>query len=364
MVGSRSPWGVEVRDGVEPFETEWRALATPANATPFQAFGLMRLFFRTVVANGHGTPVVALVRHADGRPAALFPMLRTRRYGLVWLRTDARPLDFCAPILDPALTAADVPTIARTVLAAVPGADLLYCNKMPARFFETASVMPDVANAARLRLSAWSLRLAGRSVADLAALQPTRSRGHLRRSRQKLERAYAVAFSIAFGDAITDADFETFRRLRSESAAAKGRSNILDDPFWTDFYLGLRNGEADPCVPWLAKLTADGEVIAVLFGFQVGTWVMVIMPASKLGDWKTYAPGLQLMQDTILHFHAAGAELFDLSIGDMSYKRRFGCDEVALHDALFAWRPLGLTYYVAWRAKIRIRNRMKKIGEN
>ena len=47
----------------------------------------------------------------------------------------------------------------------------------------------------------------------------------------------------------------------------------------------------------------------------------------------------------------------------MDYKRRFGCEEVALYDALFAKTLTGRIYYLLWRLKIAIRARMKTIAE-
>ena len=57
------------------------------------------------------------------------------------------------------------------------------------------------------------------------------------------------------------------------------------------------------------------------------------------------------------------ADFFDLSIGDMAYKRRFGSDEVPLYDALFARGILGRLYYALWKVKTGIRSRMKKIAD-
>jgi CelD/BcsL family acetyltransferase involved in cellulose biosynthesis len=363
MQGTKTAWRVETANGVEPFEAAWHELAGPGNATPFQDFGLMRLFFRHLAALRPDEPVVALVRRPDGHPAAIFPMMRSRRHGLVWLRTDARPIDYCAPILDPALSPIEAGDIARAVLAAVPGADLLYCNRMSGMFGDTANPLVGLPNAGRLRLSAWVLRLAGRSRAEVAAAQTAKFRSHLRRSLQKLVKAHDHVFSMSIGAAISEAEIAAFRGLRAESAEQKGRANIFEEPEWRDFYRGLLDGRAAPLQPWLSRLEADGEAIAVLFGFTDGRRAVAIMTASKTDHRKIYAPGLLLFDETIARFQAMRTEYFDLSVGDMAYKRRFGCDEIPLYDALFARGLRGRLYYASWRVKIAIRRRMKKISE-
>lgn len=354
-------WRVEVSDGVEDFETTWRQLATPRTSTPFQNFELTRLFNAALADRGGAEPVVARVSRSDGRPAALLAMTRLRRHGLDWLVTDARPLDYCAPILAPDVTGDEIPGLVGAVMAAVPGADLLYCNKMPGSFEGAANPFVGLANTHRLRLSAWLLPLAGRDREAVLSGEHASFRKNRRRCAGKLAKAHRVGFSIAVGTEITEADLALFSAMRTESTREKGRDDILDDPDWAGFYRGLFAGRASPMLPWLSRLEADGEAIAMLFGLSDGRRPVAILAASRLGPWKPYAPGLQLFEQTILHFHAAGAEIFDMSIGDMVYKRRFGCDRLALHDALFPSSLAGHAYYRLWQLKMMVRDRMKPI---
>lgn len=363
MARSGDKWLVEIHDTVDHLEAEWSALAGPHNATPFQSHGFTHLLVRQLVANGAEAPIVALVRSQSDRPVALFVIMRSRRHGLRWLLTEARPIDYCSPIFDRSLTTDDLRDIVRAVLAAVPGVDLLYCNRMPDRFESGPNPFVRLPNAARLRLSAWKLKLTGRSAQDVVAARHASFRANLRRRTQKLAQAHRREFSLAIGNEIDEADIAAFRKLRATSTEEKGRVDILTQEEWSDIYLGLLKGEGGTCRGWLSKLTADGEPIAYLFGICEARCVVATLPASKLGEWKLYSPGLQLFADTIEHFRAAGYDCFDLSIGDMDYKRRFGCEEIALHDALFPKTLAGRAYYLLWRLKVAIRARLKPLAE-
>lgn len=356
---AKARWTVDVRDSVEGLEAEWRALMRADNATPFQQYGLMRQFYRQLAVNRSAEPVVALVRNAGGEPVAIFPMMRVRKHGLSWLRTDARPLDYCAPIVDASLSPAEAGEIAMAVAAAVPRADIIYCNKMPAHFGGTANPLVALPNAGRLRLSAWSITLAGRTPQDLVEAQAASFRKKMRKHLRKMNESYRRSFRIAVGAEITKEDYDAFREMRSNSFREKGRSNILDDEEWLPFYDALVKGEAGDCQAWLAVLEADGKPVAFLLGFLHGRTVQGLMPASLLGEWLPFRLGLQLKQDVLLHFQQAGADVFDMSIGDMQHKRHFGCDELALHDAMFPGTWRGLAYYWFWRLKIKIRSRIK-----
>ena len=157
MARSGGKWLVEIHESIDHLEVEWSELANRRNATPFQSHGFMRLLFRQLTVKGIATPVIALVRSQEGRPVALFPMMRSRRHGLRWLLTEARPVDYCSPVFDASLTADDLREIIRAVLAAVPRVDLLYCNRLPDRFGDRPNPFVHLPNAARLRLSAWIL---------------------------------------------------------------------------------------------------------------------------------------------------------------------------------------------------------------
>ena len=352
-------WTIETGDRLEPFEAAWHALVTPENATPFQSFGLMRLFYRQVKDHRGETPVIALASHPDGRPAALFPMLRTRRRGLTWLNTDARPLDYAAPVFDPALSPQEARAIAGAVLKAT-GADLLYCNKMPAHFLGRPNPLIGLAESGRLRFSAWNMPLEGRSRDAIVAAQYKKMRKNLRRCAKRLAAEHGRGFRISLGEEISDSDFRDFLTLRAESFGEKGRNDILDDPHWRDFYMSLARSRHETCTPWLSRLEAGGETVAFLFGFMNGRDAVAIMPASKSGPWKIHAPGLQLFEETILHFHAMQARMLDLSVGDMPYKQRLGCEELALHDALFARGAAGRLHQLFWRLKVKLRERLRK----
>lgn len=343
-------WTVEVHGGVEGLEEAWRSFAGPHNSTPFQNHDLMRLFYRWSGAE----PVVAVARHPGGAVAAIFPMLRERRHGLRWLRTDARPLDYCAPILDPALTPQQALGLARAVLAAVPRADILYCNRMPAAFAGAPNPLAAVANAGRLRLSAWALPLS-----DGGKARRVRFRASVRARIRRLAEAHHRVVAIASGRDIAPADMAAFRRLRAETLPRRGRSDILAEPRWAGFYDGLTSGEAGGCVPWLATLKVDGEFVAGLYGFVEGSRVEALLAASRLDRWGQWWPGLQLFEEAVAHFGQRGAALFDFSIGDMEYKRRFGCEQVALHDAMFARGAAGRLYYLLWRLKVKIRDKLR-----
>jgi len=354
-----SDWIVDITEAIDDFAEDWRSFVTPDNATPFQHYEVMRIVFSRLISGG-GKPKIARVRDPNGRLVALFPMHILRQHGLTWLRTDVRPLDYCAPIFAPGLTQNQTSDIIRAVLAAVPEADLLYVNRIPETFSGAPSPLITMPNTARLRLSSWHLTLKGQTLDDLVARQSKQFKSQLRTRTKKFMAKHDRKIDVAFGKDVSAADFEAFSDLRQSSFDVKERSNILSDPQWGPLYATLL-AEGIECRAWLATLRADGEILAALYGFQTGLRVQIILPASKMGDWQYYRLGLQLFQETITYFHKQGAEIYDLSIGDSPYKKRIGGAEEGLYDALFPRSFAGYVYYILWRLKVKLRARMRPI---
>jgi len=358
-VSRQSDWRVDVTSNIEDFAEDWRRFVTPANATPFQHYDFLRIFFARLSAGG-GQPHIARVRNANGALVALFPMHMVRKHGLNWLRTDERPLDYCTPIFDPALSADHARDIIRAVLAAIPKADLFYVNRIPDQFADGPSPLANMPNAGRLRLSSWQIKMKGASLSALSGRQSKQFKSQLRSRTKKLAEQFERKFDIAFGQSVSPEMYAAFADLRQSSFDTKGRSNIASDPQWGPLYPSLL-AEGQQCRAWLASLSADGEMVAALYGFEADKRVQIILPASKMGDWQYYRLGLQLFQETLTHFHAEGAEIFDLSIGDSPYKKRMGGEEEALYDALFPGSFLGQIYYRLWRLKVALRAKMGRI---
>lgn len=357
----KSGWLVEISHTVEPFEQEWRLLRRPDNSTPFQDFDLMQVLYRQLAANGLMQPVVALVRHPDGTAAALFPMMKMRRHGLTWLRMDASPLDHCVPLLDTSLQHHDIRAIISAVIAAVPGVDLLYCTKMPEHFEGRENPLAKFGNVARLRLSAWQLELAGASWKELVAKRQKRFKSKLSSRIKQLSASHDRQFAIRFGADVSAADFLEFKALRATGFSEKDRTDILGDADWAGFYDGMLEKTGGTCQAFLATLKADGLMIAGLYGFVADGRAEIVLPASLMGEWKDVLPGLQLFDETLSHFFNEQYRLYDFSIGDMAYKRRFGAEQVNMYDALFPASLAGRIYFLAWRFKTAIRARMKPV---
>src|SRR5690606_19308378 len=59
------------------------------------------------------------------------------------------------------------------------------------------------------------------------------------------------------------------------------------------------------------------------------------------GEWARASPGKLLIHRTLMQMHGEGYRRFDFSVGNYSYKRRFGPTRTPLYNLVRAATPLG-----------------------
>lgn len=342
---------------IDEVEPQWRALAKIAPVSPFQSFGAMRLFLEVAARNG-ASPVVATVSLAGGaRPVAIFAMTRARKGPFTTLTlADLGIIDYGVPLLDTRIVGPENIDAVMAALMRAAQADYLYINKIPQSIAGRANPMAASANRARLMLSGWPIPLDGRYAGEVVPRQSSGFKKQMSRYMRKMEREYDRRFEIFVGPQVTEEHFSLLQRMRRDWFQTKGRHDVVNDPAWQDFYHGLARGEGGDTQPWIATLSADGEVVAVDFGLLLGRQAIALLKASQGGDWKRFKPGIQLFEEEIRWFEANGAVEFDLSIGDNPFKFKFAPDCNPLYDAVFPGSAKGWAYLAFWRLKTRVRN--------
>ena len=74
----------------------------------------------------------------------------------------------------------------------------------------------------------------------------------------------------------------------------------------------------------VSALTVGEEVVATLLGVRNGSRYVMVRFSNAGEKWSTCSPGRLVIERTMAALHADGVREFDFSIGNYSYKRRFG----------------------------------------
>jgi CelD/BcsL family acetyltransferase involved in cellulose biosynthesis len=234
--------------------------------------------------------------------------------------------DYNAPILGPAAPRdrAGATVLWRAVRRCLPPADLLRLAKMPAEIAGRT-------NPLALLPGVMASSLFGNVVEvgdDYQQWQHDALKGdvraELRRAARRFEQHPGAAFLRVRDPATADRVYEALREMQRCRAAEAGFAYRLDDPACDAVYRRvLEQGIADGTVV-LTALVVGEEPVAASFAIADGRCFTGLRIADAGGAWRKDMVARLLIDRTMEHLHGEGYRLFDLALGDYTYKRRFG----------------------------------------
>ncbi|VIO68338.1 GNAT family N-acetyltransferase [Bradyrhizobium ivorense] len=315
--------------------------------TAFQHPQWYASWYRAFAATDGVDPLIAVVTDASsGERAALLPLIRHRQGSLRVVEfADLNLTDFNAPLFGPAaprdVTAAR--RLWRDLQAALRksngGADIIRLRKMPPGLAARPNPLalldgagPSLVNGNLLTMGddheAWRYEL------------DRKVRKELGRSWRVFTRDPSAAFKVA-----TDSD-EALELLavtevqQGTRLEGLGIDYALDNADCAAFYRDLVREGTDRGYALMTALTAGDEVVATLLGIRTGARYVMIRISNAGEKWSTCSPGRLIIDRTIAALHKDGVREFDFSIGNYSYKRRFGPQRTPLVDvsASLSWR--------------------------
>jgi CelD/BcsL family acetyltransferase involved in cellulose biosynthesis len=322
-------------------------------ATSFQTSLWLATWYNTL-GRGGGEPIVLTV--VDGRTrevAAILPLFRRRERGLRVIDfADGGVSDYNAAILGPAAPtgvglAKAFWTATKNVLS---DADLIRFTKMPGTVEGRINPLVLLPQAARCSLNSNTIYIPRTWESFLAGLD--------RKVRKEIGRSWRV-FSGHDGaefrrvEALNEAEYvlSCIERQQRARFARPDSVYLLDHPDIIAFYRelvagGLRAGEVV-----LTALLCHNDVVAALLGLVRGrTYTMIRI--SKVGEpWTNCSPGRLVIIKTMRLLLEQGCTTFDLSIGDLPYKRRLGTQQGPLFELAVALTARGLPSLAYQRTK-------------
>ena len=261
---------VEVSSSDAAVAEAWAGLE-PYGA-PFQRRSWVLPWRRLLAPAFAAAPLYVTVRDAqDARPLMFLPLYRRRRWGLASLAfADLGVSDYNAPLLAPDFApSADVfQGLWRQILRALPPADLLRFDKVPATIGGRDNPVAQLDGMRPMGFSAWPLALPPTREAYDAEVLDRKTRKEQRRKRKNLaERVGVLKLVHAATPADGEAIFAALRRQRAARFKRVGRPDLLDDPRFLAFYRAIA------FEPWsgfvdLAALKTGDRILATLLSLR------------------------------------------------------------------------------------------------
>lgn len=312
---------------------------------------------------------IVVLRDGDGRIRLLLPLGIHRVAGLRRLDfLGGEITDYRAPLIAPDFPMAVFGSL-WTALLSLLQVDLFRSRRMPATIEGVCnpfSLLPGIeaneqAHAATLP-------------STYAEFQKSRSAKMFADTRRRLRNLEAIGKVRVEIDAVGAQRAEvvaTMARQKSRRWRETQARDIFREPGYLEFYQRLAEHGISGGSVVLSGLYVDEQLVATHWGLRYGERFYWLMPAYQDGDWTRYAVGRQLLDAVVKHSIATGLKIFDLTVGDESFKQQWADHTLMLYGGQhgvtrrgkFAvavnqrWQQL----YAGLRANSRLRNLVRRL---
>lgn len=325
----------------------------------FQSEAFLAAIERHMVTGSDRLVLVGVTDRA-GDPVAVFPFVKRKRYGITVLEAlDFGITDMFAPtyLRSEPLSAKDTKALWRTAVQAVPGVHAVSFKKMPRTIHKKVHALSGADFVKPMHASATTLFLEG----GAGAADPKALGRKLKKAAKPLLKFGLLSFAEAKTREDIDACFAALVDFRTRRFEQLARSDALLDPNVVAFYRTLSDRCADQSLPGrIFALRAGAEVIAIAYGFAYrGAFTMIAPAFTPKKEFQVGSPGLVVMFKTLEWCLQEKFDVFDLSVGSLSYKSRFEADSIELFEHQEALTPLGLPVVLDGRLRRWIRDKAR-----
>ena len=330
-------FAVEVHHHPAVVAKDWAELES--EGTVFQSRAWLLPWYRIVAPRYGAAALFVIVRDAvGGHPLMFIPLSIRRRLGLTTIEfPDLGVSDYNAPIVarDLLLSPDQVQWLWGDICRSLPPADIVGFSKIPEDIAGRPNPFIHLRWLERwMKMGSWAIELPRcRMDYDRATLR-SKDRKELQRKCRNLIK---YSGSIDFFDAKDSEEgrriFETLMAQHRRRFGERGRREFLDDATYRRFYEAVAF-ESQEKIAVLSALKASDRLVATLFGLlHGGRYVLIMLSFDQ--DLNGLSPGIVALNEKISDLIRSGVAAFDLSFGDLPYKRQFGAKRSILYCGVY-----------------------------
>jgi CelD/BcsL family acetyltransferase involved in cellulose biosynthesis len=349
---------LSIYQSFEECESLWRTAVETCSCFVFQTFEWLSTWYSTI---GQAEGVRAyIVRLADdtGRTLLILPLGIYRRKGLRFLCfLGGVVTDYNVALIDPEfagnISKMEFSTLWRSILDLLPSVDVVWLQRMPDTVEGTRNPMITLAGTQHTE-NAYAATLP----ADLATFKAKRSTklfSDNRRRRRRLSEKGRIDVSIPVAPADAIETLETMARQKSRRWRESRGRDLFALPGYLQFYKILTKTSFQSGRVHLSCLRLNGQMLATHWGLVFKRRFYWLMPGYQAGEWTRYSVGRLLLENVVEWCISEQISVFDLTVGDESFKFDWADHSLALYEHLDRRSLKGALFVAAYRIRVRLK---------
>lgn len=357
---------VNVFDTIEAAREAWREMARVAPASPYQDFEFARIWVEAFGATRRVTPMIVVARDEAGAVTALLPLGRFSRGPFrIAVFLGGRDANFAMGLFRPGVAwppEAIEALLAAAAQASAPRVDAFLFANQP---LDWQGAPNPLAGAPRQPSPSFAYKSA--LPADYALWRDAHaskdSQKKLRKKAKRLEAMGSLAHRRAADGADADRILAAFQAQKSARMRMLGIPDAYECQEAHAFLTRLAHcGLAEGAPRLELHALAVGERIVATFGALSGRDRLCGLFLSHECDPEISrsSPGELIVQAVARDAIARGFATFDLGVGEARYKDDVCEATEELFDSAFGVTPLGRVAALAFKARQRLKRRIKK----
>ncbi|WP_157666732.1 GNAT family N-acetyltransferase [Bordetella genomosp. 13] len=339
---------LQVHEALEPVRDAWRQVLQDGAAYVFQTWEWNRAWQATIGRAQGVQPRIIEVRDAQQRPVAIWPLGIYRRCRL-------RVLDFLGDAVSdyraPALAADFVATLPpnafealwRAIVRSIRDIDLIVLRRMPAQLEADGEPVNPMVRlpGARHTENAHATRLPDCVETFRKGLSSQRL-STMRRKLRRLEEVAPVRITLRHDEGTLPPVMQALAQQKSRRCRETGVRDLFAETGYLDFYRELAFEPGTGADVVVSSIQAGDTVVAAHWGACYRGRLYWILPTYEEGDWTRYSCGRALLNAVIEWGIEHRMEVFDMTVGDESYKKDWADHSLPLYE----WRQA-----VTWQGR-------------
>ena len=356
---------VSVANSPDVMPEDWprAGLASDARCHVFQTREFVETWCATFAPARKARPLLVTIRHSDGSPLLMLPLvIERRRATRVLTFMDAGVADYNAPILFPTATPWTEAT-ARTLWAAIekalPVYDIAFLDKMPAEVGGLQNPLALLADGPNDESCHGNVLT--RPWKDVEATQPYLKT--LKKNMRGLERIGRTEFLVAETDADRTLFFEAMIRQKQRRFEETRVPGFDAEPHKLAFFERANRVFAEAGALHVSALKVGDKIVATAWGLTRGKHLYDLLIGFEAGEWTKYSSGRALNLMLLKWLHDNGYTYLDHGIGNEAWKLEACETTVPLFRCTVARTAIGRAHAarLALVARIRATEAWQKI---